>query len=190
MFRRLVLLVFVILPLTTAATAQQWDPNDDTFDPAIQSVVIGNRSWLGDPSPFVFQSLKRTGYTHVNATNYEGMAPSVVVSLMVPIVPGETKALGASLFFDRKRAVAMQSLLKAALKEREEGSKERPPIKLETSLDQADWKLVTAEEEGQRIFALENKIEEKTDRYRFSVNAMKKLLGAFEHAIANLQAKK
>lgn len=190
MFRTLILLFLTLLALSPAAIAQNWDPNDDSFDPGIQSVVIGNRSWLGDPSPFVLQSVERTGYTHVNATNYEGMDPSVVISLMVPIVPGETKPLGASLFFDRKRAEAARSTLKAVLKEHEGESKERAPIELKTSLEQADWKLVTAKHKDQPVFVLENKAKEQTDQYRFSVNALKKLLGAFEHALANLKDKK
>ena len=57
--------------------AADWDPMDETFDPSIHSVVIGDRSWLGDPSPFTHVGLKRTGYTHVMPTNWEGFDPSI-----------------------------------------------------------------------------------------------------------------
>lgn len=171
----------------TVPASAQWDPNDDTFDPSIKSVVIGDRSWLGDPSPFVLEELRRTGYTYVSATNYEGMAPSVTISLMVPIKLGETKPLGAALFFDRAKAKSMSRLLTKTL---ESKAKETEPMEIVTTIENATWRLVPTEEEGKRLFVFENKKKDEVDRYRFSANALKKLLGAFEHARNNLKDEK
>lgn len=83
-----------------------WDPNDDTFDPSIHSVVVGDASWLGDPSPFVHLGLPRTGYTHVNQTNWEGFDPAVQISLMVPLEPGEkTPPAGGMLLLNQAQTL-------------------------------------------------------------------------------------
>lgn len=66
--------------------ADDWDPNDDTFDPQVKSVVIGDRSWIGDPSPFVQAGLSRTGYTYVNATDSNIACSTFVDEIRIPAI--------------------------------------------------------------------------------------------------------
>jgi hypothetical protein len=168
--------------------ADDWDANDDTFDPKIKSVVIGDRSWIGDPSPFVHTGLSRTGYTHVNVTNFQGFPPSVQISLMVPLVAGETRPpAGGMLMLDKAQTAKVIEVLKDAVKDGQQDPQKR--VQLKTSLEQADWVLVYGTGKGQRCLQWENKTKDKTDTYQFSINASKKLLGAIEHSLKSLESK-
>lgn len=169
--------------------AADWDANDESFDPSIHSVVIGNRSWLGDPSPFIFLELSRTGYTHVNATNYEGFDPSVAISLMVPSEPGETTPPSSGmLMMNKDQTLAFIKLVTERLKTDDREAAKRTPI--ETVYDHADWALVSVDDEaGRRYVQLENKTKDKTDAFRFTEKASKKLLGAIRHSLKSLDAK-
>ena len=167
-------------------SADDWDPNDDTFDPNIKSVVIGDRSWIGDPSPFVHTGSSRTGYTHVNATNWEGFDPAVQISLMVPLKVGETQPpAGGMLMFNKDQTVKVVKILTDALKA---DQKEVKRTQISTSLKDADWALVSTTDQGQRFLVLENKTKDKVHQYRFSVNATKKLIGAVKHSLKNLDS--
>lgn len=181
---------FLLFACTLAGPlrADDWDPNDATFDPKIKSVVIGDRSWIGDPSPFVHTGLTRTGYTYVNATQFEGFPPAVQISLMVPLAAGETKPpAGGMLMFDKAQTTKVIEVLKDAVKNEQNDQPKRVQIK--TSLEDADWALVHVADKGQRWLQLENKTKDKTDKYRFSINASKKLIGAVEHSLKSLEAK-
>ncbi len=189
-------LLYVCL-VTPALAADDWDPHDATFDPKIESVVIGDRSWLGDPSPFVHTGLKRTGYTYVNATQFEGFPPAIQISLMVPVVPGETTPpAGGMLMMDQKQTVALVELVEKLLKSAGKADAQASDRKVEpadekrfpisTSLPQTEWVLVPLADQDQRVLQLESKTKEKVDAYRFSFNAMKKLLGAVEHSLQKL----
>lgn len=168
--------------------ADDWDPNDDTFDPKIKSVVIGDRSWIGDPSPFVYTGLSRTGYTHVNATQFQGFPPAVQISLMVPLVAGETKPpAGGMLMFDKAQTTKVIEVPKDAVKDGQKDQQKR--VQLKTSLKNADWVLVYVTNQGQRCLQFENKTKDKTDKYRFSINASKKLLGAIQQSLKSLESK-
>jgi hypothetical protein len=190
---RLYLLACLILTLTCCGStfADDWDPNDDSFDPTIKSVVIGDRSWIGDPSPFVHAGLSRTGYTHVNATNFEGFPPAVQISLMVPLKAGESKPpAGGMLMFDQMQAKTFAEVLENKIKASQaEDSKPATtkPVKVTTSLEQAHWTLEVVTNKEQRFLEFKHKQNDKTEGYRFSVNASKKLLGAFRHSLKSLE---
>jgi hypothetical protein len=47
---------------------------------------------------------------------------------------------------------------------------------------------VDVTDKGKRYLQLENKTKDKTDEYRFSINASKKLLGAIEHSLKSLDS--
>ncbi|WP_345328158.1 hypothetical protein [Novipirellula rosea] len=168
--------------------ADDWDPNDDTFDPNLQSVVIGDRSWIGDPSAFVHTESSRTGYTYVNATNYAGMDPAVQISLMVPLKPGETvPSAGGMLMLDKSQTEAFVKALTDKITTPPTDKQQRWPIK--TSLKGADWALTYQAVEEQRFLQWENKTKDKVGTYRFTINATKKLIGAIQHSLGKLEAK-
>lgn len=186
MIRVICILIFSLL--AGSLVAQDWDANDDTFDPKLKSVVIGERSWIGDPSPFVFTEQSRTGYTHVNATQFEGFPPSVQISLMVPLAAGEkTPPAGGMLMLDKEQTTEMVKVLSEALKAGKKVDSKR--VKLKTALKDADWTLVSSSEKDQRFIQLEFKSKDKVDKYRFSINASKKLLGAIQHSLKSLDKK-
>lgn len=187
---RLLCCFSVLCLLAGSAIADDWDPNDDTFDPDVKSVVAGNRSWIGDPSPFVYVALSRTGYTHVQATDYAGFDPSVNISLMVPQEAGETQPPGGGMIMLNKQQVV--ELVKAVREMLKAESAELPKrLEFKTMLEGSQWALLSVPgDKGQRLLQLESKGEEKTDKYQFSVNATKKLLGAIEHSLSQLAEKK
>ncbi|QDV41053.1 hypothetical protein Enr13x_08910 [Stieleria neptunia] len=167
--------------------ADDWSAEDDTFDPSLPSVVIGDRSWIGDPSPFVHAQSSRTGYTHVNATNYPGLDPAVQLSLMLPLKAGETQPPGGGMLLLNEAQT--RTLIKAFTDAVESKPGEKPEgVQIETSLEGAIWSLTAAEDDETRVVHLENKLKEKTHRYRFSVNASKKLLGAIKHSLEKLDS--
>ncbi|TWT51249.1 hypothetical protein Pla22_40260 [Rubripirellula amarantea] len=180
-----IILVLGFVPGTLLGA--DWHPEDDTFDPTIHSVVIGNASWIGDPSPFVHTGTSRTGYTYVNSTNYAGMDPSVQLSLMVPLKPGEAAPpAGGMLMLDANQT---ETLLKAFAKAIESKPTDKVQrSKVETALKDAEWALSVDSDQDARFLQLENKTKDKVDTYRFSVNASKKLVGAIEHSLKKLTA--
>ena len=180
--------VLILSLFAGSLVAQDWDANDDTFDPTIKSVVIGDRSWIGDPSPFEHTGTSRTGYTYVNATQFEGFPPSVQISLMVPLAAGETvPPAGGMLMFNKEQTEEIIKVLSEAIKAGKKDKTKR--IKVKTSLKDADWTLVTTTEKDQRFIQLEFKTKDKVDKYRFTNNASKKLLCAVQHSLKNLEAK-
>ncbi|NND98662.1 MAG: hypothetical protein HKN47_15175 [Pirellulaceae bacterium] len=172
--------------LAGSVIAADWDPSDDTFDPSIHSVVVGDATWLGDPSPFVHTGLPRTGYTHVNAIHWEGFDPSVQLSLMVPLKAGETTPqAGGMLMMNQDQTVAFIKAVQSGIQA--EPKQKRIPIK--TAMQDADWALTFATDNGQRFIQVENKTKDKTDTYRFTINASKKLLGAIRHSLKVVESK-
>ncbi|TWU25230.1 hypothetical protein Pla52o_15280 [Novipirellula galeiformis] len=165
--------------------AADWDPNDDTFDPSIQSVVVGDASWIGDPSPFVHLGLPRTGYTYVNATHWDGFDPSVQLSLMVPLKAGETTPqAGGMLMMNKVQTIELIKLFETGLR----ADSKQEPIQIKTAMKDVNWSMAIATDEGQRFIQLQNKTNDKVDTYRFSINASKKLLGAIRHSLQKLES--
>lgn len=192
--------------------AADWDPNDDTFDPTIHSVVAGDASRLGDPSPFVHMGIKRTGYTYVHTTAWEGFDPSVQISLIVPQKPGDTTPPPTGMLminrsqteeFLKAFEVAIgatpdkkTSPKKEATPDKKEGAdkkaatdKEPKRVQIKTAFKNANWGLSATTEKGRRFLSFENKSKDRVDTYRFSVNASKKLMGAIQHSLKKLKAK-
>ncbi|QDT11310.1 hypothetical protein [Planctomycetes bacterium K23_9] len=183
--KRIIGSLLVLCLLSGSLVAGDWDPNDDTFDPSIKSVVVENTTWLGDPSPFVHLGIPRTGYTHVNQTNWDGFDPSVQISLMVPLKPGETKPrAGGMLMMNQAQTTELIQVIEGALKS--EPKEER--IQIKTGMKDADWALTFATDKESRFLQLENKTKDKVDAYRFSINASKKLLGAIRHSLKQLES--
>lgn len=178
--------LLTLVLLCGSATADDWHPDDDTFDPSIQSVVIGDRSWIGDPSPFVHTGIPRTGYTHVNSVAYQGFDPSVQISLLVPLEAGEkTPPAGGMLMLNKAQTVELIKAFEDGIKAEPTDKDQRIPIK--TGFTDADWALTFASDKGQRFLQLENKTNDKVDAYRLTINASKKLVAAIKHSLKKLE---
>ncbi|WP_182869731.1 hypothetical protein [Stieleria mannarensis] len=186
--KRLVGCALALALIHGSAVADDWSPDDDTYDPTIQSVVIGDRSWIGDPSPFVHLGLSRTGYTYVAPVAYDGFDPSVQLSLMVPTKPGETTPpAGGMLMLNQTQATRLIKAFEAGLKAEPNDKDQRIPIK--TAMQQADWALTFSADQNQRFLQLEHRSKDKVDTYRLTTNASKKLLGAIKHSLKKLEEK-
>ncbi|MEM6689906.1 MAG: hypothetical protein AAF664_10790 [Planctomycetota bacterium] len=176
-------------PVNTVS-AGDWSPDDDSFDPSVKSVLIEDRTWIGDPSPFLLVGSGRTGYTYTQATAWEGFDPSVNISLMVPIVPGETKAPGGgTLMLAERQAKSWIKTIGGLLKDQDVSSAKS--IAIESAMGNAVWSVrVTSGEDGNRMIELENNQQGSAEVYRFSINATKKLLGAVAHSLKSLASNK
>lgn len=174
--------VFVILSLNQEPN---WSADDDTFDPTIHSVVIGTNSWIGDPSPFVHATSKRTGYTYSHTTNYQGMAPSVQLSLMIPLEAGETQPPGGGMMImDEAQSKIFIEAIRKAVEAKADDKFEAVPVK--TSMESFQWTLRLKIEGDQKVIELVEKQEQAEHDYQFTVNASRKLIGALEHSLKEL----
>ncbi len=183
--------LFLLLCVPGSGLAQEWDPEDTTFDPGIQSVVIGNRSWLGDPCPFVYMPLPRIGYTYVAATRFEGYPPSVQISLIVPLEPGETQSVGGMLMMNEKQTRELLEKLEAAIKHTEttkdtKPNPERYQSVVATAMDHVKWTLSTITADEKPRIQFESSTDDKNEAFQFSANAARKLVGAIKHALSQL----
>lgn len=169
------------------ASADGWNAEDETFDPNLPSVIIGNRTWIGDPVPFTLATQSnRVGYTHIHTPNWAGFPPSVAISLMVPLQPGESKPIaGASLMLEQQQAALLAEKIAGMLKQETTAAEKSTMAKkwtLQTAMKGADWKLVSATDDDQtRFIQLENKVQDQVHAYRFSSSASKKLISAVRH---------
>jgi hypothetical protein len=180
------------IAIATSVLAHQdsdWHADDETFDPKLKSVVIGNNSWIGDPSPFQWVETQRTGYTHVQPTKYEGLPPAIQVSLMVPQGTTEDQPHhGTMLLLSAEQTAQMLTQLKSLIETKSEKGTEKQ--RLPTAMEQADWQLGKQLQANTQYVEFENKVSDQTFVYRFSIPATKKLIGAIEHALEGLKSDK
>ena len=155
-----------------------WDPEDETFDPKIQAVVVDGASRLGDPSPFYREGYKERGFTHVGFTIPKTGDPSVNLALILPPDPDDpAKQLGGALYLPLKNARALVEAL-----EKGAGLSE---THLVWKVDWAGtWTLRFAEKEG-LVFQQEHM--GKAVKFFLSLPASKKLAGALKHSIEKVE---
>ncbi|MEZ6095858.1 MAG: hypothetical protein R3C03_16780 [Pirellulaceae bacterium] len=181
---RFLLLAFLLFGIGLNQESE-WSADDDTFDPTLQSVVIGDRSWIGDPSPFVHAGSKRTGYTYVNTTNYEGMPPSVQLSLMIPLEAGETQPSGGGMLMtDADQTKTFIEAIRKAINAKAEDKSE--PVEIQTTMKGTNWTLRFQQVDDNRTLELVDKQQDAEHVYQFSINAAKKTIGALEHSLKKL----
>ncbi|MCA9190813.1 MAG: hypothetical protein KDB03_03585 [Planctomycetales bacterium] len=155
---RYLILLMVLAGIARPLLAQDWSAEDETFDPSIHSVVIGERSWIGDPSPFVHVDSARTGYTHVHATDYEGMAPAVQLSLMLPLLAGESEPPGGGMMLLNKEQTEV--FMKAWSTAISRNPDQKPEsISLKTSMSDAQWVLKCGGEKGLNTCSLKTNFQ-------------------------------
>ncbi|MEM1443143.1 MAG: hypothetical protein AAGF67_12425, partial [Verrucomicrobiota bacterium] len=104
----LIFLVSVLLPLTGFA----WDPEDDTFDPSVATVIANGSTRLGDPSPYLREGYEEFGYTHVGSSVPEEGDPTINLSfIFMPSQDDPNKAVGGSVFLAVKEAEKLAEAL-------------------------------------------------------------------------------
>lgn len=192
--KRILTCLFILAAFNDTSSRADWDPKDETFDPSLQSVVIGDRSWIGDPSPFVHVGLKRTGYTYVMPTEWEGFDPSVQISLIVPLKPGETTPQSTGmLMMNRAQTLEFIKAVDAGWKtdEKKENTlaKTTKRVSIKSAFKDVDWGMRFVTADGQRLLQLDNKSHGKVNAYQLSIHASKKLIGALQHSLKKLEGK-
>lgn len=159
--------------------ALAWDPNDDTFDPAIESVIADGATLIVDPSPYVREGYEKFGFTHVASTIPEQGDTTINLSfIFMPAADDPNKAIGGSTFLSTENAEALVEAL-------EKGAGLSGVFEI-YKIDWAGlWSLVYEEDKGM-VFIQEN--NGQTARLVFSINAAKKLAGALRHEIGKVRA--
>src|SRR6056297_3673428 len=154
------------------AVSLAWDPEDDTFDPSIASVIANGATRIGDPSPYLREGYEEFGYTHVGSSIPEEGDPTINLSfIFMPSADDPAKAVGGSTFLPVDKAWRLPGAL-------EEGA----ALSGEFEIYQADWAgvwILTYEESKGVIFTQKHNDQEA--RLVFSINAAKKLAGALRH---------
>lgn len=165
----LTLLLFSISPVISHA----WDPDDDTFDPSIQSVVADGASRIGDPSPFYREGYEERGFTYVAFTKPEEGETTVNLSLILPPDPDDpAKQLGGSIFLPIGAAEELAGKL-------EDGADLAEAFVILEESWNGKWTLDSAE--GKLV--IQQEYQGETVKFSLSIPAAKKLAGALRHAI-------
>ena len=169
MSRPVLLTVALFLPLFVHA----FDPEDDSFDPEVETVIADGSTRLGDPSPFIREGYEERGFTYVQASKPEGSSAIVQVSfLKMPDQDDPAKALGGAMFLDIDTAKKLVLAL-------EEGAGLEKPVVVWKSGWAGDWTVSYQEEKG---VVLEQAMNGLAARFILSVNAARKLAGAVKHS--------
>jgi len=168
MIRIHALLLLVVSPFSLHA----FDPEDDTFDPEVKTVIADGSTRLGDPSPFFREGYEERGFTHVQASKPEGSDPMVQVSfLKMPDADDPAKALGGAMFLPIENAETFATeLAKGATLEK--------PVEVWDTEWAGKWTVSYQKDKG---VVVEQAMNGQVARYILSANAAKKLAGAVEY---------
>lgn len=171
--RSLILLPLLCVVLSPLG-ASDWDAEDTTFDPSIESVVIQGSTRLGDPTPFFKEGFSVQSYTHVEAKEDSNLGATVWVSLIVPFVPGQTGPQeGAFLVLSIDQATELVGFLETAL---EDAESERDTGKIFPEGQHETWTVKVDPSDSSLPIVLEMEHNEETDRYHFGINPAAKLV--------------
>lgn len=175
-----------LLPL--AVGAQEWDPDDATFDPEVKSVIANGSTRLGDPSPFVQKGIDIVAYTHVGPQEDPSRGTVVAVSLIVPLLPGETAPRGGgALFLETDDAARLSAALRTGADRLDSGEAGDGDV-LETFPGFSGKKEWTVTFEGDHLTFLHQSGDSESV-YQFKPNPARKLAGAIDHTISVIEEK-
>ena len=175
----LCLLAFQLLGFPALA----WDPDDDTFDPTIPSVVAEGASRIGDPSPFLRDGHDEIGFTHVMLQD-DPVRQKKVVSISL-IHPGDTAGgVGGFLFLEKEQAENLAKALRSRAGQINSGEEsDQPILELPGMSGHGDWNIFV---EG-KVIVFRRQSEDEVDVFRFRPNPARKFAGAIEHNISLLE---
>lgn len=149
LFRALPALLLFGVPNSWAGT---WDPDDDTFDPAVASVVAEGGTRLGDPAPFLRDGSEETGFTHVTIQE-DPVREMALISISL-LHPDPTEGgMGGFLFLEADEAERLAQALRsrASRIEAGEGPSGNGPVTLPGLSGPDEW-AVLAEGEAKFLF--------------------------------------
>ncbi|MEM9015417.1 MAG: hypothetical protein AAGC68_00290 [Verrucomicrobiota bacterium] len=166
--------ILLAISLTGSPLAMAWDPDDETFDPTIQTVIADGSTRLGDPSPVYQEGVEVRGFTHVGFTRSPEGVVSINVSLIVPVVTDDpAKHPMAGLFLSVEEAEKLADALEEA-----DGFKKE--LSVQKTEGMGNW---TLEWDGEKFLRLTNDHADRGATFLLSSPASKKLAGAVRHFI-------
>ncbi len=159
--------------------ADDWHPDDETFDPSIESVVVQGSTRLGDPTPFHKDGLGVQSYTVVEAKPDQVLGAQIHFALIVPFVPGQTGPQeGGALFLSLAQAEKLIGYLEDAL---ENPTESRDVGKVfEDDYYQQYTVVVDANNETAPV-VLRHEMNEEVDQFRFAISPTRKLIDTLQH---------
>jgi hypothetical protein len=170
----------LILSLSLLSSfAHAWDPDDETFDPAVFETIIDGSSRIGDPSPVYPKGSQVRGFTYVMGSKTPEAGITVMVSLILTPDPAKPQAFapGSAYLSDAEARNLATWLRKGAALEKTELINETPGL--------GKWTIRHVKEHG---VILTNEQGNGSGDFVLSIPAAKKLAGAVEHALAKAEA--
>lgn len=164
-------LALFLLPLP-ASTLLAWDPDDETFDPTVDSVIADGSTRIGDPSPVYREGIAERGFTHVGFSKSPEGKVTVQLSFIVP--PDPEKQFFAALYLTAEEATRLAGLFR-------KGSGVSGEITVLEHPGMGNWKLSW---DGKSNLRVTNDHAESGGVFLLSLPAAKKLAGALEHSVA------
>ncbi|MCB1203207.1 MAG: hypothetical protein KDN18_03025 [Verrucomicrobiae bacterium] len=165
------LLLALLLPLLSSPL-QAWDPDDETFDPSIDSVIADGATRIGDPSPVYREGISERGFTHVGFSKSPEGKVTVQLSFIVP--PDPQKQFFAALFLSPEEATRLAGLFR-------KGSGISGEVAIPNLFEMGNWMVSW---DGKANLRVTNDHAESGGAFLLSIPAAKKLAGALEHSVA------
>jgi hypothetical protein len=172
----------LVVGLVSSVASADWDPDDATFDPEVKSVVAHGSSRLGDPSPFQLEGVEPVGFTYVDARKDAGMGDLVGLSLLVPLLSGESAPRGGAIFLPPKQAQGISAALRKGSEMAEAGTASEVLFTTKGMMEGETWELTA---KGGLVLLI-NRKKEGEDVYQFRPNPARKLAGALDHSFSLL----
>lgn len=173
------------LASTSTIYADDWHPDDETFDPEVPWVVVDDASRLGDPTPFFKDGNDTRSFTVIDTKANDKDGATVHFSLIVPFVPGESTAPeGGALFMSIEQTEKLIGLLREVLEKPDE-AREVGKV-FEDGYYQQYTVLVEPNEKGPTV--LKHEMNGAESKFRFNISPTRKLIDTLEQRLD--QAKK
>ncbi|MAS93464.1 MAG: hypothetical protein CMO55_09755 [Verrucomicrobiales bacterium] len=178
-------LASAIISIVSHSISADWDPEDTTFDPKIASVVVENSTRIGDPAPFWQEGYDIQSYTHVQAYPDTGQGALVGVSLIVPMIPGDTKPIGgASIYCSIEEAKKLAETLREGANRETAPEKDEELAVIKKEKNPHAWKVVLNTDSK---IELHQDTGETVNIFRFAPNPAKKLASAIEYYLKEVE---
>jgi hypothetical protein len=148
-----------------------FDPDDETFDPTVATVIADGATRIGDPSPVYREGVAERGFTHVGFSKTAEGVVTIQLSFIVP--PDPDKPFFAALWLSPEQATTIAGHFR-------NGAALSSETKLLEVPGMGTWTLAW---DGKTNLRVKNQHPESGGVFLLSLPAAKKLAGALEHSV-------